>query len=225
MKLMGHRGARDRAPENTMRSFQALLDSGLAVVEFDIHESIDGVWVVHHDDTLDRTTTSKGFLKDKNWRELSTVKTPEGDSLPQLTNVLNLFKDTEVELQIEIKSSGDLKKLGELLKNHIDVQRITMISFNHKWLLDFKLIFPDIKTSCLFFGLPLDPVSIVRVAQADGLSLSVNWTDEELVKKCKAEGLTVTAWNANDEPTFLKMRSIGVDYLGTDVPYQAIKWG
>lgn len=199
---MGHRGARDRAPENTMRSFQALLDSGLAVVEFDIHESIDGVWVVHHDDTLDRTTTSKGFLKDKTWRELSIVKTPEGDCLPQLTDVLSLFKDTKIALQIEIKSSGNLKQLGEILKNHIDVKRVTMISFNHKWLLDFKLSFPDIKTSCLFFGLPLDPVSIVRAAQADGLSLSVNWIDEELVKKCKAEGLTVTAWNANDEATF-----------------------
>lgn len=224
MKLMGHRGARDRAPENTLRSFMALLESKVTAVEFDIHQSADGVWVVHHDDTLERTTTSSGELAKKTWSELSLVRTKEGDPLPKLTDVLSLFKDSAFELQIEIKSAGDFKNLGQEIQKHITKDKVTVISFNHNWLLEFKKLNPQIKTTCLLFGLPVNPVEIVKAAGADGLSLSVNWIDADLVKKCHTAGLTVTAWNANDKKTFEKMKALGVDYLGTDMPFTAVEW-
>lgn len=221
---MGHRGSRDRAPENTIRSFKALLDSNLSVVEFDIHQCADGVWVVHHDDTLDRTTTATGLLSTRTWAELSNVRTKEGDTLPRLEDVLGLYKNTAMELQIEVKSAGDFQKLGEILKQEFDISRITVISFNHQWLYDFKTKHPEIKTTCLLFGLPVNPVEIVKAAKADGLSLSVNWIDQALVQKCHAEKMTVTAWNANDLTIYQKMKTIGVDCLGTDVPFTAETW-
>lgn len=224
MKLMGHRGARDKAPENTLRSFSALLESNVRVVEFDIQQSADGIWVVHHDETLDRTTTSSGELAKKTWNQLSQVRTKEGDPLPMLSDVLSLFKDTEFELQIEIKSPGDFKNLGFEIQKNIASDQVTVISFNHNWLLEFKNLNPQIKTACLLFGLPVNPVEIVKAAKADGISLSVNWIDSDLVKKCHTAGLTVTAWNANDKKTFEKMKALGVDYLGTDMPFTAVEW-
>lgn len=224
MKLMGHRGARDRAPENTMRSFKALLESGVQVVEFDIHEIADGTWVVHHDDTLDRTTTSQGLLRPKNWAELSQIRTHEGDPLPRLQDVLNLFANTPIELQIELKSPGNFKNLGEVLRQNIEPSQVIFISFNHNWLYELKKSHPDFKTTCLLFGLPLNPVEIVQAAKANGISLSVNWIDSELVKKCHAQNLTVTAWNANDIEVYKNIKRLGVDILGTDVPFTAIKW-
>ncbi|WP_413580719.1 glycerophosphodiester phosphodiesterase [Bdellovibrio sp. HCB288] len=225
MKLMGHRGSRDRAPENTMRSFKALLESKVRVVEFDIHQCADGVWVVHHDDTLDRTTTSTGPVAIKSWEELSQVRTKEDDKLPKLEDVLQLYKDSTMELQIEVKSPGNFSKLGELLKQQFDISRVTVISFNHNWLHEFKTTNPEIKTTCLLFGLPMNPVEIVRAAKADGISLSVNWIDESVVKKCHTQNLTVTAWNANDIEVFKKMKALGVDFLGTDTPFTAMEWG
>lgn len=224
MKLMGHRGARDRAPENTLRSFKALLESNVSVVEFDIHESADGVWVVHHDETLDRTTDSTGELSKKTWTELSMVRTKEGDSLPSLSDVLLLFKDLEFELQIEIKSFGDFKKLGLEIQKNIPSDKVTIISFNHNWLLEFKKLNPQIKTTCLLFGLPVNPVEIVNSAHADGISLSVNWIDSDLINKCHQAGQKVTAWNANSIETFKKMKALGVDYLGTDIPFTSGDW-
>lgn len=224
MKLMGHRGARDKAPENTMRSFEALLESPVEVVEFDIHESADGIWVVHHDDTLDRTTNSTGFLGAHTWAQLLKVRTKEGDRIPRLEDALNLFKDTHMQLQIEIKSFGDFAKLGTILKQNISIRQLTLISFNHNWLYKFKTLHPEIKTTCLLFGLPLNPVEIIKSANADGISVSVNWIDQELVKKCHAANLTVTAWNANNIETFQEMKSLGIDYLGTDIPFSAANW-
>lgn len=207
-----------------MRSFEFALQSGVAAVEFDIHQTVDGVWLVHHDDTLNRTTTSEGKVATKTWAELSQVRTQEGDPLPRLEEVLKLFSATEVELQIELKSTGDYAGLGELLRTQGRPEKITVISFNHRWLLDFKNRNPQIRTTCLLFGLPTNPVAIVTAAKADGLSLSVNWIDSQLVKECHAAGLTVTAWNANDAEVFGKMKEMGVDYLGTDVPFTALHW-
>lgn len=224
MKLMGHRGARDRAPENTMRSFEALLKSTTPVVEFDIHESADGIWVVHHDETLDRTTTSSGPLRQKTWAELAEVRTKEGDPLPRLEDVLELYADTEMELQIELKSVGDFARLGRTIEKNIDPSKVTVISFNHKWLHDFKSHCPRFKTACLLFGLPLNPVEIARSAKAEGVSMSVHWIDDDLVQKCHAQNISVTAWNANDIETYQRMKSLDVDILGTDVPFTAESW-
>lgn len=193
-------------------------------MEFDIHQCRDGIWVVHHDDTLDRTTQSQGPLSERTWSELSLVHTKEGDPLPRLEQVLELFRSSSVELQIEIKSSGDFMALAELLRTHFPPQRLTVISFNHRWLKAFKDTAPEIKTTCLLFGLPLNPVEIARSAGADGLSLSVNWIDADLIQECHAAGLTVTAWNANDRETFEKMKLMGVDILGTDKPFTAREW-
>ncbi|MBO9667787.1 MAG: glycerophosphodiester phosphodiesterase, partial [Bdellovibrio sp.] len=202
MKLMGHRGARDRAPENTLRSFKALLESNVSVVEFDIHQSADGVWIVHHDETLDRTTVGTGLVSEKTWSELHDIRTKEGDPLPRLEDVLSIFKDTSMELQIEVKSLGDFQKLGEVLSRNFNLSQVTVISFNHRWLYEIKTKHRSIKTACLLSGLPMNPVEIVRSAKADGISLSVNWIDEALVKRCHEDGLTVTAWNADDIEVF-----------------------
>ena len=224
MKLMGHRGARDKAPENTLRSFSQLIEAGIPAVEFDVHESADGVWVVHHDDTLERTTNGTGLLSSQSWAELCKIKTHEGDPLPRLEQVLEIFKNTSMELQIEIKSPGNFKNLAAVLKAGMDTSKITVISFNHRWLYEFKKAAPDFRTTCLLFGLPLNPVEIVKSAQADGLSLSVNWIDRDLVQACHQAGLTVTAWNANDPKTFHEMKDLGIDYLGTDKPFAARTW-
>lgn len=224
MKLMGHRGARDRAPENTLRSFDFLIQSGLQALEFDIHYCEGGHWVVHHDDTLDRTTNSTGKIVEKNWDELSQVRTKEGDPLPRLQDVLTLTQDHAIEIQIELKTDGDFENLKSYLDQVKDKKLITVISFNHRWLLEFKQFCPDIKTACLLFALPVNPLEIIKSCQADGISLNINYIDQKLVDECHKEKYSVTAWNANDQDTYLRMKKLGIDYLGTDVPYTAKTW-
>jgi len=162
MKIMGHRGARDRALENTMRSFKAAVEAGVGAIEFDIHQTSDGVWVIHHDDTLDRITKTPGNIIDKTWEELSHLRTDEGDSLPRLEELLDYIKTTSIELQVEVKSYGDLKKLGEILGSYLDISRFTVISFNHRWLKELKQLFPAYKTTCLLYGLPINPTEIIK---------------------------------------------------------------
>ena len=64
MLKIGHRGACGHAPENTIISIRKALEIGVDGVEFDIQMSADGVPVVIHDDTLERTTNGKGRVRD-----------------------------------------------------------------------------------------------------------------------------------------------------------------
>ena len=58
--VIGHRGNRAHAPENTLESFREAVALGVDAIEFDLHVSRDGALVVTHDETLDRTTDGSG---------------------------------------------------------------------------------------------------------------------------------------------------------------------
>ena len=58
--VIGHRGNRAHAPENTLESFREAVALGVDAIEFDLHVSRDGALVVTHDETLDRTTNGSG---------------------------------------------------------------------------------------------------------------------------------------------------------------------
>ena len=55
MRIIGHRGARGEAPENTLGGFRYLHDLGVRAVEFDVRQLQDGQLIVIHDDNFERT--------------------------------------------------------------------------------------------------------------------------------------------------------------------------
>jgi len=81
--VIGHRGNRAHAPENTLASFREAVDLGVDAIEFDLRVSRDGVLMVFHDATLDRTTDGSGPLDGRTAAELGRVDaganfTPDG---------------------------------------------------------------------------------------------------------------------------------------------------
>ena len=70
----GHRGARGIAPENTLPAFQAGVDAGVDILEFDVQLTKDGEVVVIHDPTVDRTTDGSGKIADKTLAELQELE-------------------------------------------------------------------------------------------------------------------------------------------------------
>ena len=113
MVIVGHRGARNLWPENSLGGFRRLIELGVDAVEFDVQETRDGVLVVIHDPTLDRTTEGTGAVKDLAAAKVLTtslrlpatedhVSTPE--LVPSLAQVLAIFEPTRMELHVEIKT-------------------------------------------------------------------------------------------------------------------------
>jgi glycerophosphoryl diester phosphodiesterase len=110
-KIIGHRGASHIAPENTMASFEAALKLGVDGIETDVQETKDGQLVLCHDELLNRTTNGKGLIKDYTLKELKELsagawfsKEYENERIPLLEELLDILKNRDILINIEIKS-------------------------------------------------------------------------------------------------------------------------
>ena len=88
--LVGHRGAMGLAPENTLKAFKIGCLSGAEIVECDIHHSRDKKLIVFHDNTLERTSNGKGWLRDCSLPEMKKLDAGEGQKIPELKEVVEL---------------------------------------------------------------------------------------------------------------------------------------
>jgi glycerophosphoryl diester phosphodiesterase len=103
--IVGHRGARNLWPENSLEGFRKLMELGVEAVEFDVHLTSDGGLAVIHDPTLERTTLGSGLVGARTLSELQA--TPLRDSsecIPSLDQVLDVLRGSSMELHIELKT-------------------------------------------------------------------------------------------------------------------------
>lgn len=104
-RIYGHRGAPAELPENTLPGFARAKELGVYGIELDVHLSKDGVAVVCHDETLDRTTNATGAIADYTVAELRQVDAGQGNYVPTLAEVLELVGDSMV-VDIEVKANA-----------------------------------------------------------------------------------------------------------------------
>jgi glycerophosphoryl diester phosphodiesterase len=106
--IVGHRGARNLWPENSLEGFRRTRDLGVDAVEFDVHLSRDGDMVVIHDPVLERTTEGAGTVAARTASELARTPLRDGGGagVPSLDAVLDVYLGTSIELHIEIKTDA-----------------------------------------------------------------------------------------------------------------------
>ena len=147
MLILGHRGARGHAPENTMASFQAALDMGADGIELDVQMTKDGKVVVCHDHSLERTSNGSGWLVEHTREELRALDfgswfSPQfaGEKIPTLREVLQWAAPTRLIVNVEIKHGpviyeGIEEKVSALIRECRMVERVIVSSFYHPSLL------------------------------------------------------------------------------------------
>lgn len=160
-KNFAHRGFSGNYPENTMLAFKKAVDVGVDGIELDVQLTKDGIPVIIHDETLDRTTNGQGYVVDFTYDELSKLDASYKfqshtliNKIPTLDEYLNYIKDYKVVTNIELKTSineylGIEEKVLELIKKYNLEDRIIISSFNHYSILRFKKLAPNIKCGFL----------------------------------------------------------------------------
>lgn len=220
MQIMGHRGAKNEKPENTLLGFRHAIDCKVDSIEIDVHLTKDKKLVVIHDETMDRTTNLKGAVLDLTYEEILKADAGEGEKVPLLSEVIEYMKSTNADLVIEIKAANCEKQVVQLVEEFDMVSRVWAISFNHRIIKKVKELNSNIRTAYLLYGLPLNVAEIAKACGSDGLSLSVKTIDKELVEDAHKAGLHVTVWNANTKEEVQHFADMGVDVIGTDCPSQ-----
>lgn len=127
MMVAGHRGDCYNYFENTMPAYQMAMDAGADMVETDVHLTKDGVLILMHDDTVDRTTNGTGLIREKTFaemRELNAGSKYEPQQVPTLEELLQLLADTNVTLNLEIKEyhiPGNEEKCDECIEKCVEL--------------------------------------------------------------------------------------------------------
>ncbi len=152
-----HRGASVSFPENTLAAFEAGVAAGADSVEFDVQLSADGVAVVIHDDTVDRTTNGTGAVSELTLAELQSLdagswKAPSfaGERIPSLDEALTLLTKY-VRINMELKSADPrlAERAIEAIERHGVHRRLMASSFHLQHLLTIKERLPEVQTNYL----------------------------------------------------------------------------
>ncbi len=208
--VIGHRGARSLAPENTLVGIRTAAKCKADMAEVDARLSKDGALVLMHDDTVDRTTGGKGKVEDLNLVDLKAL------GVPTLVEAASLTKELGLGLIVEMKEEGIEELVARGLQELKDSGApIIITSFYHSSLRDIK------ETSGLMIGiiissLPVKPVDLALWANAD--AIFPKRVNPRLFKEAHRNGLKVYPWTINDRDEASWMLRLGADGLVTDDP-------
>ncbi len=229
--IIGHRGASASAPENTLAAFEQALADGADGIEFDVRLARDGVPVVIHDATLERTGLRQGAIAALSSSELREVdagtwfnrKFParalenfSQERVPTLAQVLELVGGSARALYVEMKfeDNADCAPLAFEVVREIRQHGLTLSviveSFKLDAIKEVKRIAPDIRTAALFDRSLSRPfLSTRRIIEsalgvgADELALHRSLVRRSLVEEARWRGMRALVWTA-DNPLWVR---------------------
>lgn len=223
-RICAHRGLSGLCPENTLPSFASAIASGCDEIEMDIHTSKDGVFVVCHDETLERTTNGKGKMSELNWSEIRNYDAGvkfgdnwEGIKIPSFEEVVALV-DYRVVLNIHIKFN-DFYSLQQLC-NYIKESGLVEISYLA--IGDIELMekavkfFPEIERCCLINQ--ENPDEMVRIAKefkCKRVQFFRN-IEKEHIEYAHSNGIICNLFYSNDLEDAKDYLNKGIDVILTD---------
>ena len=205
--MIAHRGASAYAPENTLESFRKAIAMKAKAIECDVRLSKDEKIVVIHDETIDRTTNGKGFVKDLAAEELKKF------NIPTLQEALDLLKDRDILLLIEIKEEGTEKKVLSILKDNRFESRAIIVSFFPGALEKVKKL-SSVRTGFIYSRIESkSPIEIAEKIKADYILPRKSLIDKEIIQEAHENGLKVFTWTVDDKKTaedFIKLKIDGI---------------
>lgn len=227
MIAVAHRGFSGRYPENTMISFTKALEYKPDMIETDVQLSSDGEVVIFHDETLERTTGEKGFVKDKTLTELKKLNAAnfypdiEPQQIPTLDEYLVFAKENGVRTFLELKNGfipyeGMEKKVLDLIDKHDMRDDILIYSANHFSTFAFRAMAPDIEIS-----FPFDNWIIGYGEYCERFSVpscipyyqSINETTADEIHR---HGVSFCTWTVDEPDDMRRMISLGADGIMTN---------
>lgn len=229
MKIIGHRGARGEAPENTLGGFQYIHDLGIRAVEFDVRQLKDDALIVMHDDNFLRTTgiDQKLYQLDSTqfeaynqaniWMDWEKQVTP---TLRQSLNIMHDFDHLEVEVKAVDTQAQAEKLIAELQQQLKGFEHTAVITS-----FDLKIHHALILQNTHFkHGLLIEnDIGEKAIEQAIELQCGqIGWMNQlatdEIIKTTQKAGLAVSVWTVNDIERAKHLRNLKIDGLITDFP-------
>jgi len=234
--IAGHRGDKTVAPENTLAALSLALNSAADYVETDVQLTADGVPVLMHDWTVDRTTNGTGPVWNYTYDELSALDAGSwfgeefvGASVPTLESFLNLLRWSTKNAILELKGSwteSQVTLVADLIELNGVSDHVMIGSFDIMTLQALQRVNPSLPGMLIVRDIIGDPSDLAAASGAVALvtSKAAITRDPELVQRVHDAGLGILIYTLNDSETWSDAVSLGVDGIVTDRPAQLGQW-
>ena len=224
---VAHRGLSGLETENTNAAFVAAGNRSYYGIETDIHRTLDGRFVVCHDDSLKRVggenipveevtmdTLLSQVLYDKDGTKGRADLRPT-----TLENYISICKKYEKHCVLELKSDftdDEIGKIVEIINGFEYLENVTFISFCYDNLVRLRKILPTQSAQFLFSAVTDE---IIEKVKAENLDVDVNYKalTEENIKAFHDLGIVVNCWTVNSKEDGETLSKWGVDYITTNI--------
>ena len=214
---IGHRGAAGHAPENTLAAIRKGIALGVDFVEIDVRCTADGVLVVLHDATVNRTTNGKGPIERLSLGDVRALDAGNGECIPTLEEVLGVLAG-QTGLMVELKIKGVAKKTVEVVQTAQFTKPVIYASFLHEELGIIRSIDAQASVMLLFGRLPRAPVVHAMKYSPSHVGLRHDTISRRLVKAFHDEDMLVCVYTADRIRDIERACSAGVDGIISNVP-------
>lgn len=235
---IAHRGGARLAPEHTLVAYLNGLEAGADVIEFDVHATADGVVVILHDDTVDRTTNGSGLVKEMTLAELKQLDAGyrftrdggqtfpwrgKGLTIPTLEEGLALLPDVPLSVEIKQRTPAIVDAVLATFAAHGNPANVVFASFPPEPMEQIRQRLPGTRTAFTSREMSefafLTPTSLPSYLPPSGfIQPPKELVDATFLERAHALGLKVHAWTVNDREDMCRLRQLGVDGLFTDDP-------
>ena len=193
--VIAHQGGEWLRPSNTLVAFDHAMELGVDVLEMDIHQTQDGVIILMHDATVDRTTDGSGAIKEMSFDEIRALDAGyywtdddgatypyrgQGIQVPTLEELFQRYPDMRMNIEIKQETPSMVRPFCQLIHDYNMQDKLLVATFHKATVEEIHKNCPDVITSMvepeiqLFFG--LNAVYLGALFQAPGTAFQVPTT-------------------------------------------------
>jgi glycerophosphoryl diester phosphodiesterase len=238
--IIAHRGDSSHRPENTLAAFAAGLETGAAIVEFDVHLTRDGEVVVIHDNTIDRTTDGRGEVKQMTLAEIRRFSAGypsrfgsayAGERVPTLAETLGLLRE-RAHAMIEIKPEAVTDDEEGGIEAHVieEVRRagmekdVALISFDRRALRRCQAFAPGMLRGHLFHkGAVGEMLEGAREVASELVMPEKKLLSDELRDRAREAGIKVATWVVDDIEELRQLMRFELYGIGSNRPGEMLE--
>ena len=232
--VIAHRGASAYKPENTISAFEEAIKMKADYIETDVHQTRDGIVVIMHDFSVDRTCDNKyrhSMVKDLSFSEFSSLKIKNSNEQPPGLDSAIKFINGRCKLLIEIKKGSELypgieENILEIIrKNHAESWVDIIHSFDKGALLNLQKQKTGARLQKLIvFRFPLASFIFSKRTEKDdfsswqGVNVYRLFASRRTIKKLHSQNKTVFVWTVDSKRKMKKLKKHGADGIITNRP-------
>jgi len=223
--VTAHAACKGHGPENTLAGVRKAIEFGVDAIEVDIHCTADGIPVLIHDSTVDRTTNGSGTIQQMTFAEARALDAGDerfpGELIPSLEEAVALTKG-RVLLVLELKQMGIEARVLDVVRRLNALRECTVHSFIPQVVARVRELEPRVPCALLASGVNVgdwdEVLDSTLALNAQGIAVLHSCVTERLVASAYRRSLRLYTWTVNDESDMRRLMACGVDGITSDYP-------